>query len=99
MGDTARQGAYALHFLSVQELPLELLVFGLIAIDADEMGQLTDSVRDRRKGQRGVHQRAVLAMNDDFALPAPAAAERLPHFIVKRLLAIDAVEKARLSAQ
>src|SRR5262249_16047235 len=48
VGPAPRQGADALHLLRLQQLPLQLLALGDVALDGDEVSQPALRVDDRR---------------------------------------------------
>ncbi len=51
VGHAASEGAHALHFLGLQQLAFEVLALGDVALNADKMRHLAESVDDRGNGQ------------------------------------------------
>ena len=78
VGHAAGQGADALHFLGLEKLPLQLLMFGHVAVDADEMRWPPIRIDNGRNRQRSLKLAAVLAAVGQLALPAVAGQDGAP---------------------
>jgi hypothetical protein len=97
VSDAAGQGADRLHLLRLQQLPLQLLVFGDVALDADEVRQPPLGI-DGRDAHRHLSQRPVLAAIGQLALPAVVLEDGLPHAGVELRRMHAALEEAGVLA-